>query len=463
MAMRRSAWMEAVAACSLLLVWSGCGGGDGRGDSVCGNGVLEAGEECDDGNTADGDGCDGQCGLEGDGMCSLLADVTDLLRSGELFFGYAVLGADVSIPDCGTREAAKELYVSLTPDFDGELVLSTVHPTTRVDTVIEVRGGSCDGTALGCVDGAATSTSGARITIPVRAGQLYVAMVETSDDEAGVFALGLHEPGVCEGIGAVEDITAHLLTGRQFVVDTMASTASMRGSCSAPADANPEALLTFTPPRTGVLVATTAHPDTDFDTLLHVREGGPGPERYCDSPEAEVACDNNSAPWGTDAVLRFEVLAGRPYSLFVDGGGAGDEGQATVILGYEASSPAQASLQECDHTGNQDQFAFFVEAGQAVYLNADTVDAATAADLRMRIRRPDGSELHEADDDVACTYPPPAYSCPEHSFNASTSGLYYVEVYVGASERCFDHNLVNYQLTVRVDDQHKDLIEVKDQ
>jgi len=467
----RRALMEALVAWSLLLAWSGCGDGGGGGgggdDPLCGNGVLEAGEECDDGNTMAGDGCDGQCASEGCGddcgLCSTLADVTDLIGTGELFFGYAALGADISIPECGELDSAKELYVSMTPDFDGDLVLSTVHPTTRVDTVIEVRGGTCDGSALGCADGTAAATGGARLTIPVQAGQTYVALVETSDDEAGVFALSLHEAGVCEGLGAVEDITADLLTGRQFVADTSASTATTRGQCSAQADANPETLLTFTAPRSGVLVATTAHPNTGFDTLLYAREGAAGQDQYCDSSEAEVACDNDTAPWGTASVLRLEVVAGRPYSLFVDGGSADSQGLATVVLGYEGPSPAQASLQGCDHDGIQDQFAFFAEAGQEVYTNVDTVDAATAADLRMRIRRPDGSEVHEADDDVACTYPPPAYSCPEHSFTADTAGLYYVEVYVGASQSCFDHNLVNYQLTVQVDSQQADLIAVKDE
>lgn len=463
----RFAWMGTVLTFSLLLVASGCGPGGDGGDAVCGDGVLESGEQCDDGNTVDGDGCDGQCELEGCGdncgMCTPLADVTDHIGSNALFFGYAVLGEDLSLPDCGTLENAKELYVSLTPDFDGDLVLSTVHPTTHVDTVIEIRDGSCDGSAMGCVDGAATSTTGARITIPVQAGHEYVALVETSDDEAGVFALGLHRPGVCEAIGSAEDITADLLTGRQFVADTLASTASMRGSCSASTDANPEALLTFTAPRSGVLVATTAHPDTDFDTLLHLREGSAGGERFCDSPEAEVACDNDGAPDGTAALLRFDVLAGHPYSLFVDGGSADGRGLATVILGYESQSPTQTNLQGCDHLDIVDQFAFFAEAGQAVHAAVDTVDANTAADTRMRIRNPDGSELHEADDDVPCTFPPPAYSCPDHSFTAGTSGLYYVEVYVGVTERCFDYNLVNYELTVTVDGEQSDLIGVRDQ
>ncbi len=463
--MTRSPWIRTVVACALLGAWTGCDPPSDGDDPVCGDGTLEAGEECDDGNTTDGDGCDGQCALEGDVTCSPLADVTDLIGSNQLFFGYAVLGADLSIPDCGALETAKEIYVSLTPDFDGDLILSTVHPTTRVDTVIEVRDSSCDGMSLGCVDGAATSEGkgGARITIPVQAGEQIVAMVETSDDEAGVFALSLHEAGVCEGLGATEDITADLMTGRQFTVDTAASTATMQGSCSWETDNNPEALLTFTAPSTGVLVATTAHPNTGFDTLLYVREGSVGPERYCDSAEAEIACENDRAPWGTATVLRFEVLAGRPYSLFVDGGSADAQGPATVILGYEAASPAPASLLGCNHAGIQDQFAFFAEAGQAVYANADTADSATAADLRLRIRRPDGSEVYEADDDMDCTYPPPAYSCPEYGFTAETSGLYYVEIYVGTSQSCFDHSLANYQLTVKVDDQHSDLILIKDQ
>lgn len=447
------------------MVWVGCGE-DGARNGVCGNGVVEAGEGCDDGNTLAGDGCDEQCAVEGCPQsceCSPLADVSDLIGSGALFFGYATLGADISLPDCGERENAKEIYVSVTPGFDGELVLSTVHPTTQVDTVLEVRSDSCDGSSLGCVDSVAAGTAGSRITIPVQAGQAYVALVETSDDDAGVFALGVHAPGVCEGLGVAEDITADLLTGRRYAVDTQSSVASLSGSCSAPGDANPEALLSFTPPRSGTWVATTAHPDTTFDTLLYVRQGSADGEPYCDSPEAEVACANDSAAGGTDPVLRFEAVAGLPYSLLVDGGAADAQGQATVLLGTEHPSPSEQSLEGCNHTAILDQLAFFAEAGQAVFLNVDTVDAATAADLRMRIRRPDGTELYEADDEVACSFPPPAYSCPEHSFTADTAGLYYVEIYVGSTQQCFDHSRANYQLTVTLDSQQTDLILLQDQ
>jgi hypothetical protein len=292
----------------------------------------------------------------------------------------------------------------------------------------------------------------------VEAGQRYVALVETGDDEAGVFALGLHRPGVCEGLGVVQDVTADLLTGARPVVDTAASTASQRGTCAAGED-NPEALLRFTAPRTGVMVATTIHPGTALDALLHVREAGLDGTRYCDSPEAEVACGP-----GTD-LLRFDVVAGCGYDLLVDGAGTGAsrQGAATVTLGYAEDSPRVGRLAGCDHDALVDQLGVLLAAGQVVTVRADTVDPATAADLRLRVRWPDGAELLEADDDVDCTFPPPAWSCPAAGFSADVAGLYLIEVYVGTSESCADRSQVGYALTVTVDDAPAELILIRDQ
>jgi hypothetical protein len=289
-----------------------------------------------------------------------------------------------------------------------------------------------------------------------------VALVETADDVAGVFALGLHRPGVCDGQGAAEDITAALLTGQRFAADTSTSTSSLRGGCSEAVDA-PEVRYTFTAPEDGTLVATTVHPSTNFDTLLFARQGALDGTSYCDSVEAELACAVGGAPADAGTLLRFEVMADRSYDLLLDGAGSGAEGQATLTLGYATTSPSQERLQGCDYEGLQDALAFFVEAGQAVLAQVDTVDAATAADTRLRVRLPDGTELYEADDEVACTFPPPAYSCPQYGFTATTAGLYTVEVYVGSSESCADPSLVDYQLTVTVDGQASELIRIKDQ
>jgi hypothetical protein len=91
------------------------------------------------------------------------------------------------------------------------------------------------------------------------------------------------------------------------------------------------------------------------------------------------------------------------------------------------------------------------------------VDAATTADTRFLLRLPDGTELHEADDDVACSFPPPEYSCPRYSFTAGATGYFTVEIYVGSTQNCRDRNLVNYELTVTVADAPSELIFIKDQ
>lgn len=392
--------------------------------------------------------------------CTLLANITDLIETGELFYGYSALGTSTETPGCGELGEAKEVSLSLTPDFTGELVLSTRHPSTQIDTVLEVREERCDGTPLGCNDEAMAGTSGSKLTIPVEAGTRYVALVETEDSEAGVFALGIHRPGVCEGAGTTEDITGALLTGRRFVADTSASTASVAGSCS-PGEDGPEVRHTFSVPRAGPMVATTAHPNTTFDTVLHVREGESDGTTYCDSPETELACAADGAPAGLGTLLRFDVQDRHVYELFVDG--AEGQGQATLTLGYRAESPARASLQGCDFETIRDQFGFFAENGQEVFVSVDTVDAETAADTRMLLRLPDGSELHEADDDVDCTFDPPRWSCPQFSFTAGISGLFTVEIYVGSSESCYDRHLVNYELTVDVDGAASELILVRDQ
>jgi hypothetical protein len=479
----------------------GCGDDDSVAEPECGDGVCAAGETaegcpqdcasrcgdgvCDAEETAEG--CPQDCAPScGDGVCFApeetwtncptdcppcepLEDVSDLIGDRKLFFGYAVLGRNCAEPSCGVRPEANELYVSWTPPASGEMVLSTVHPSTHSDTVLEVRQETFDGSALGCNDDASQEVTGSKLQVAVEAHRQYVAMVETADDASGIFALGLHWAGVCEGAGEVAEITPDLLTGHVFAVDTDASTASLGGRCgggdpgAGSTDPTPEALLTFTAPRSGEMVATTVLPETTFDTLLHVRRQDSFGGCLCDSPEAEIGCVNDSEPWGTASVLRFTVAAESVYHLFVDGGAAGARGQAGLLLGYAAASPAAAALEGCDHETIQDRFVFFAQSGQQVYVNADTVDAATAADLRLRVRRPDGSELYEADDDFECTYPPPSYSCPEHTFSADANGLYTVEIYVGMSESCTDYSRANYALTVEIDETAAELILVKDQ
>jgi hypothetical protein len=96
-----------------------------------------------------------------------------------------------------------------------------------------------------------------------------------------------------------------------------------------------------------------------------------------------------------------------------------------------------------------DTWEFDVTAGQSVFLQADTVDAATAADLCF-----DGNcasvDFFSGDDDVFCTFPPPDFRCPEATFVATTSATCSVDVTL-CSSACSDPTTANYGLRVTVD------------
>ncbi len=432
-------------------------------EATCGDGTCASGENpgncaadcpvtCGDGWCTAPDETRESCAADCVVACGTATDLSPNIASGELFYGYPALGMDADEPSCGSFAGGREVYVSFTPDFTGELVVSTLHPATNTTTIIEVREDTCDGAAVGGSAGCiAPQSGGATLIVQVQALRAYVVMVETAGNAGGgeddVFALSLSHRGVCDGLGTVLDITSGLLTGQTFAVDTSGGAGSVAGTCGG--GAAPEARVTFVAPVTAEWIATTSHPATTFDTLLHLREGSPDGASFCASSEAEIACDDGAGSLAPASWMRFYAIDGLFYDLFVDGGGSAS-GAATLTVGLAADSPATADLLGCSHTGFIDRYAFFAPAGAEVSLAADTVDAQTAADLRLLVRTPDGAELHEADDDFACTFPPPQWSCPSYTFSAAAAGLYTVEIYVGTSESCADRTRVRYELTATV-------------
>ncbi len=454
----------------LLLSWvlttSACD--DGGTGSTCGDGACDPGETpascpgdcpavCGDGLCTTPDetleGCPEDCQV----TCALTTDLSPNLATGAIFFGYPALGRDAGAPSCGGFPGGREIYLGFTPDFTGELVISTRHPSTNADTILEVRADTCDGAPVAC---AAPGNGGAELTVSVQALSAYVVVVETPGDEDDVFALQLRRPGVCDGVGTVTEATARLLSGERFPVETADGPGTLAGSCGGAGA--PETRVTFVAPVTGEWIVSTAHPDTGFDTLLHLREGGADGAGRCAFAEAEIGCDDGDAPHAPASWLRFEAVEDLRYDLFVDGAN-GAAGLATLTLGLAADSPALARLDGCDHETLADRFAFFVPAGAQVAVAVDTVDAQTAADTRLRVRLPSGAELHVADDDVPCTFPPPQWSCPSYAFTAGVGGLYTLEVYVGSSEACASRARVDYQLTATVNGAAAEMILFGDQ
>ena len=95
-----------------------------------------------------------------------------------------------------------------------------------------------------------------------------------------------------------------------------------------------------------------------------------------------------------------------------------------------------------------DAWAFDVGFGQTVFALADTIDEATAADLFFELSC-DGIELR-ADDEVACTFPPPSYACPAAAFVAPANATCLVLV-SSYADNCRDPNLARYSLSVELD------------
>lgn len=79
-----------------------------------------------------------------------------------------------------------------------------------------------------------------------------------------------------------------------------------------------EAVFSVTPAVSGQLTATLA---SDFDALLHARSA-------CDDAASELACEDGSLS-SEPEVVSFEVVAGQPVYLFVDGYG-GEVGSFTL-------------------------------------------------------------------------------------------------------------------------------------
>lgn len=95
-----------------------------------------------------------------------------------------------------------------------------------------------------------------------------------------------------------------------------------------------------------------------------------------------------------------------------------------------------------------DTWHFAVKAGQTVVARGDTVDAATAADLFMTLTC--GSQSDSGDDEVACTFPPPAFACPLATLTATSNTLCTVD-FTTFPGNCTDNAIANYELSVEVD------------
>jgi hypothetical protein len=150
------------------------------------------------------------------------------------------------------------------------------------------------------------------------------------------------------------------------------------------------------------------------------------------------------------------TLANKPENARVD----------TIVTRSESFEPGTPEcpvgpvLEDLSPCFAQDFWEFDVSAGDTVFLEADTVDTATAADLCF-FGSCDAGDFFGGDDTFPCTFPPPGFSCPRDTFVASGSGMCAVTV-LTCSSACADFGRANYSLTVQRDGAFTDLTLVGD-
>jgi hypothetical protein len=139
------------------------------------------------------------------------------------------------------------------------------------------------------------------------------------------------------------------------------------------------------------------------------------------------------------------------------------ENLCAAFLGGTQPSPVSEDLTPCESVFITDTWEFDVMPGQAVVLRADTADAATAADLRFS-GNCGGVDVIQGDEEVACTFPPPAFACPQDAFTATVNATCTldVEVFPSLPPTCAAAETANYILSVEIDGTPTSLTFVRD-
>jgi hypothetical protein len=239
-------------------------------------------------------------------------------------FAGTTSGTSAEQGSCSSSQLAPEQIFQWTPAVSGTATIETCNTAaTTFDTVLYLRGGTCDGPELACNDdtvGCGTSRDGtsprrgSRLTPTVTAGQTYLIIVDGFGDQNGSFALTVTPPaGTCTAPAVLP------AAGGTFAGTTSGASA-VRGSCSATHLA-PEQIFQWTPAVSGTATIETCNTAaTTFDTVLYLRGS------TCDGPE--LACNDDTVGCGTardgasprrGSRLTPSVTAGQTYLIVVDG------------------------------------------------------------------------------------------------------------------------------------------------
>ena len=279
--------------------------------------------------------------------------------------GHHVVLMDVhDASDTGTIcnvSVGHKVYFSVTPEVGGPMTVTTCHPMTMYDTVLQVATHVelCEtGDIIACNDdssdpycGSSCSGRASKVTFDATAGETYRIRVGSyGNNSAGcTLCLGLivtigdpcGEPPrnfVCqEGFALSGEVGSHELT----VDATDAPLNTQSWSCPSSIEVSHPVWFAFVPDISGTATFTTCHPNTDYDTVIRAVSA-------CAGTVITFACNDDMGGCGTNSLaseVSFDVTAGNEYFVAVGSYGTGAAGCLGVQLTLTGGCSGDA---DCD-------------------------------------------------------------------------------------------------------------------
>ena len=221
---------------------------------------------------------------------------SDVLEDGVA--GSTLGRANESVGSCGGDSAPDHAF-AFTASEDGLYTFDT--NGSDFDTVLYVLDGAeCGAPEIACDDDGGDSLQ-SELTVPLDAGQTVVVVVDGYNTNSGAFSLR-STVQTAQGCGAEA-----LAGGLPLTVDaTTAGASEYGGSCGG--GGAPEHVFSWSAPQAGTYTIHTT--DSDFDTVLYVRDGS--------CVGAELDCDDDGGP-GTQSSMTLALQAGQEIVIFADG------------------------------------------------------------------------------------------------------------------------------------------------
>jgi len=312
-------------------------------------------------------------------------------------------GTNTQSSSCGVTEKSGERVFQWTPTISGQATIGTCSTDTLFDTVVYVRGATCSGSELVCVDdvvgcntGEPNDYHGSRISPVVTAGQTYFIVVDGYNGANGAFRLTVTAPNAptttpsatptiaptatrtSTPVATVTNVATPaptatitpLPTGTPTALPTTTPTPTITATPSADACSNVtlvpplggiftgvtsgsssqtgscsvtnkagERVFQWTPTVSGTALVATCGSDTLYDTIVYIRSGNCG-------AGPELGCNDDTTTCGTGEPSSYHgsrlspvVTAGQTYFIVVDGYDT-SAGQFTLTIGPPVATTA---------------------------------------------------------------------------------------------------------------------------